>query len=49
MGTMSILLPHPLFIVSCIAAIGVGIIIRWVLEQAGFDPEEGIRRLFGRR
>jgi hypothetical protein len=48
MGTISIMLPHPLVVMTCIAAFGIGYIIRWALEESGIDLEERIRRLFGR-
>jgi len=46
---MEIVLPHPLVVLSCAAAFGVGYIIRWFLEQYDIDIEEQIRHLFGRR
>ena len=46
---MEIMLPHPLVILSCAAAFGVGYAIRWALEESGIDIEEQIRRLFGRQ
>ena len=46
---MEIVLPHPLVILSCAAAFGLGYIIRWGLEQYDIDVEAQLRRLFGRR
>ena len=41
--------PHPIVLASCIAALLLGFIIRWVMEECGIDLDEKIRQLFGRR
>lgn len=45
---MEITLPHPVFILSAIAAMGAGYIVRWILEENGFDFEEWLRGIFKR-
>ena len=42
---MEIVLPHPLVVMSCLAAFGVGYIIRWALEAYDIDIEEQLRQL----
>jgi hypothetical protein len=42
--------PHPMVIASCLAALGLGFIVRYFLEEyTGLDIEEQLRKLFGRR
>lgn len=46
---MDITYPHPIVLASCIAALLLGFIVRWGLEEMGIDLDEQIRKLFGRR
>jgi hypothetical protein len=43
-----IVYPHPLVVLSCAAAFGVGYIIRWAIDQTDIDFEDRLRRFFNR-
>lgn len=46
---MTITIPPLIFWISCLAAMGVGYIVRWFLEEyTDFDFEEWVSKIFRR-